>query len=237
MRMMWGIVLLTLVVVSCDAKETPDSGQPGQDGGTSYADGSVASDAGNGGEGLAVTWEAMPSIPGSAGSNLQLDSVVFRIDRLQVIGDNGEPGNTTARDLVLAWDDSTGGANPAPVVFDSAPPALYSKVRLLLDKDASNNPSVEIRGSVTVGGDTDKFRIVSRNDVAVEVSGYTLLLGPGEDLEVRVVIDLPDLLQDLDFEEYDYDAENDEHTLDDSQAGLMAAFLDDLDQVFDRPDQ
>lgn len=145
-------------------------------------------------QGLIVNFVAIPPLPGPLKSDLSVTSVVFHIQRLQVIGDNGQP--MTSAPIQIGWQSE--GTNPVPVDFPSAPSGLYSQVSMEID-EASFAPVYEIFGTAKVGGNTEMFHIVDRNSLDVDITGYAITLPPGRSAVLGVRLDLKDAISSIDM--------------------------------------
>lgn len=180
------IVLGALLLVACGG-EGPDT-QPW------LLDGSVAGDGG-GQQGLHVSWDADPALPAQIEDIITLTSATFQVKRLQVIGDAGAGPSTTRTDFEAAFTER--GELPPHVVFPGAPAGLYSKVRL--DLDANEHPAYELTGTVRIGETVEPFRISSKDDLTIEIDGYSVALPPGQEATIPIELDLRDTLADIDY--------------------------------------
>lgn len=158
-------------------------------------DASTSSDAPSS-AGLLVSWTANPALPGPFQNDVTVTSAMFRLDRLEVIGDAGSGPLTTKRGVSLQWNKE--GTNPAGSPFGSAPSGLYSQVTLRIDGDLIG-PSYEILGTVKVGGVTKPFKIEDLGVVTAEVKNYNVTLAPGGDGTLAVRVDLRDSIDGVDF--------------------------------------
>lgn len=164
-------------------------------------------------------------------STITVTSVQLHIDQLQVIGDAGEPDATTAMGLALNWSQNIG---PLDTQFYGAPPALYSKVKLIIGQAGQPAPSIDIMGTIDLGGSTPElFRITSDDDTSLEVSGYAVQLLPSGTAHLEVVFDLSEALSTVDLASLPHG--NGIYTLDDTQGVAMNAFLGNLATAFRRP--
>ena len=180
------LVPILLLAAACGG----GTGGAGDD--TNLSDAAASSDAPSQ-HGLLVNIVAMPALPGQLKTDLTVTSAVFHIQRLQVIGDNGQP--MTSAPLVLSWQAE---GNPPPIDFPSAPSGLYSQVSMEID-DASFNPCYEIFGTTKSMGNMEMFHIVDRNSLDVDITGYTVTLSPGRDAVMGVKLDLKDAIDNVDF--------------------------------------
>lgn len=151
------------------------------------------------GTGLAVRWATEPAtIPGDAGSNIAITSLLFRVANLRVIGDAG-PGDTrTSIDAIqLAWAADT---VPATVAFDDAPTGVYSRVVLLADGNLSAY-SYEVAGIVKFEGVLTPFTIHDRAPLAISLD-TSAVLDPGRLFVLRVTVRIDQALQSIDFRKF-----------------------------------
>ncbi len=149
-------------------------------------------------DGLTITWSARPAaIPGDAGSDITVTSMLFRISNLRVIGDAG-PGDTrtSADGLQVAWSQ---GTTPASIVFGDAPPGLYSHVILLADGNLTDY-SYELAGTARVNGNVMPYKIHDRSPIGVSLETSTML-DPGHGTSLGIVVNIDQALQSLDFTE------------------------------------
>ncbi|MDQ3364061.1 MAG: hypothetical protein M3680_01340 [Myxococcota bacterium] len=161
---------------------------PGDDGVT--PDARDASD----GAGLAITWESRPdTIPGDASSNDTIDSAVFRLENIRVVGDAGP---IAVGALTVQW---AAGIVPGPVAVDQAPPGLYS--RLLFDlAPGPAGFAYEITGTVEVDGASRPFTIRDRAARPISLD-YSITLRPGGEATIPVRVESDRLAKAVDFEE------------------------------------
>lgn len=141
--------------------------------------GSDATDGALGQGGVRMAWATEP-IVGVASPDLQIDSVTLQIANLRLVGD-AAPGDarTSRTALTLTWSAT---AAPPDVVFDQAPPGLYSALEFELapedDGTGTGGPSVDVSGRVRVDGDLSEVTLHDRSEVAIHVA-LTLDLAAG----------------------------------------------------------
>lgn len=135
---------------------------------------------------LRVRWSALPVLPGSVSSSIEVTEASFHVLRMQVIGDASGGEATTARQFELAWAGPAG--DPPPTVFPQAPAGLYSQVAF--DLDAQQGMSYEISGVARIGGVLEPFHIVDTEELEISVDGFAVMLEPGKTAEIPVVLDL-----------------------------------------------
>jgi hypothetical protein len=186
---MQGVVrtcLLLGVIAGC---HTTDPSSP--DGGSHGSDGSDTSD-----NGLTITWAARPAtIPGDAGSDITVSSMLFRVSNLRVIGDAG-PGDTrtSADSLSVAWAQ---GVAPNAIPFDDAPTGLYSRVVMLADGGLTDY-SYEIAGTAKVNGNAKPFRIHDLSPLGISIDTDTML-DPGRGVSLGIIVRIDQALQSISF--------------------------------------
>lgn len=178
---------LLLAVAACGG----GGGGGGDD--VSVSDAPAASDAITQ-QGLIVNFVALPALPGPIKNDLSVTSAVFHIQRLQVIGDNGQPMSNQA--FQLGWQSE--GANPAPLDFPTAPSGLYSQVSIVIDETSAASPVYEIFGTAKVNGNTEMFHVVDRGNLRIDITGYNVTLAPGRSAVVGVRLDLEDAIESID---------------------------------------
>ncbi len=197
----------------------PDAGAS-QDAPISSSDGAPA-------PGLMIEWVDSPALPGPQNlpAMVNVTSAKFHIKKLEVISDGGTSPTTTQDEFDIRWNSTMA---PQPIFFTSAPvPAIYSKIRLSIDKGSSNAPSVEITGTVTINATTEMFRITSIEKADLEVEGYLVNLTVGDSEGMPIIVGLDALLADVDWMSLPVDGGA--RTLDD-RMGNMA----EMDLLFDR---
>jgi hypothetical protein len=222
--------VLFLVLAACGgsagdgANLLPDAPSSGADAGAS-SDGAPF-------QGLVVSWEDAPAIPGPQNTVSMIDvtSAKFHIEKLEAISDGGADPSATQQEFDVAW---SAVASPADIFFFSAPPAIYSKIRLSIDAGPANAPSIEITGTVQVNGSTEMFRVTSMQSAALEVSGYAVTLGLGEAEGMPIIVGLDVLLADVDW--MALPLQNGVRTLDDTRSTEMTAFFGYLEYTFTGP--
>jgi hypothetical protein len=198
--------------------------------GTPTGDGNPGSDGSD--RGVVITWSTTPAtIPGSAGTDdgdvLTIDSAMFTVETLEIIGDAGD-GSDTRTALVLDWGSD--GSVPASVHLPSAPPGMYSKLSLHVD-GALVGDSYTITGTATIAGIVTPFEIHDQDDLSVTIDVYGTL-GPTDTLTLPIAIDLARALRTIDYEELAVTAGKLELTTDDDQ---MDSFRDQLRDSFYEP--
>jgi hypothetical protein len=216
--------VLLVVVAACGGNDGGSSSFP--DAWSGQSDGAAASDSAPA-QGLVVDWRDMPTLPGMVSSTVTVFSVKLHVKKLEVVSDGGSVPDTTDDDFDLAW---VGSSRPFPISFPTAPPAVYSKVRINLDKGSSNTPSVEITGSTTASGSAELFTIRSEQKLDLELSyqQFTLLVGDSKTVRVRVALD--EGLENIDW--VNLRKPSTMRLLDDTDTQAMDAFFDDLEEVF-----
>jgi hypothetical protein len=182
--------------------------------------------------GLVVEWVDSPALPGPQNlpTMVNVSSAKFHIKKLELVSDGGTDPSTTREDFDILWNASV---SPPSIHFLSAPPAIYSKVRLSIDKGSSSSPSIEILGTVTVDATTEMFRISSIEKADVEIEGYFVNLGLGDSQGMPIIVGLDALLADVNWMSLPVDSNA--RTLDDSNTSAMDALFDQLEDTFTAP--
>ncbi|MBK9033060.1 MAG: hypothetical protein IPL61_17630 [Myxococcales bacterium] len=146
--------------------------------------------------GLAVGWKSDPAqIPGPVEDNLELDSAVFHLRNLRVIGDAGagDP-RTTAPVVELGWGSET---SPKTVGFPDAPPGLYGRMLWTIDRGA--DPSAwELRGTVQIGATTEPYVIRDTEPLAIDLD-FEIMAEAGVQTTIVVRAELDHALDEADF--------------------------------------
>jgi hypothetical protein len=144
--------------------------------------------------GMHVVWESNPEMwPGGVDDGLQLESADFRFDNLKVIGDSGDD-STTETLFRIHWDATNA---PAPIAFDDAPTGVYSKVSFLIDGHLID-PSYELKGHVSVNGNTVPFEVDDRDVLSLSLQ-CNRTLAPGGSVTLGVMINFADALKSVDW--------------------------------------
>jgi hypothetical protein len=145
--------------------------------------------------GLHVPWSTSPAIPRSAGGDVTIQSAVFRIDSLRVIGDAG-PGDPRTSEFFFEtkWSASN---QPDTIDFSDAPTGLYSQVTVQIDGHLVDY-SYEITGTAVVSGETKNFEIHDRNALTANINISTML-DPGGQAIVPIRVRFDDALGVVDF--------------------------------------
>jgi hypothetical protein len=175
-------------------------------------------DAATGARGLVVEWSSVPEPwPGQLPGGVTLERAILSVDSLRVVGDAG-PGDprTTANDLVVRWDDNS---VPDASVFESAPVGLYSQLSLRLDGGVSSS-SIELRGTVALGGNAYEFHIEDTEALSVNLS-IDRTLQPGAPVTLRMRVDFASAIAGLDFAAFDEDSGRLELDTGDAQMALF----------------
>jgi hypothetical protein len=223
-------VLLLVAAVGCGGGDGGMSALP--DGAAGAQDAISSSDGAAFQPGLTIQWVDLPALPGPVSATVTVTSAVFHVEKLEVIGDAGDPAETTKRDYKLTWNATQ---SPFDDMFINAPPAIYSKVRIGLDKGSSNAPAFEITGTVVIGGASEPFHITSLKKIDLEVTGYNVNLPVNGSADITVMVGLDDALQNVNW--MALPTTNSTRILEDSAptAAAMDALVDDLEETFTRP--
>jgi len=211
----------------------------GGDGGMSpigLADASGASDAASSADGapapgLILDWADMPSLPGMVSPMVTVTSAKFFVKKLEIISDGGATPQTTVDDAMLVWNATT---QVLPTTFFGAPaPAIYSKVRIHIDKGSSETPAVEILGTTTATGSSEPFKITSTEKLDLEVDGYNVQLAVGDSKVMTVLVGLDAALANVNWAALP--TPSNVRTLDDNSMSARDAFFEDLETAFTAP--
>jgi hypothetical protein len=184
-------------------------------------------------QGLTVEWVGSPPIPGPLGLNgvtISVSSARFYIDKLEAISDGGAVPETTQEEFHVLWDISNA---PPSILFQNAPPAIYSKVRLGIDQGPANGASFEITGNVVIAGTSEPFRITSMQKVDLEVEGYAIRLDLGDYEGMPIIVKLDAFLAEVDWSALP--VVNNTRTLDDTNSVAIDALLGRFDLAFVGP--
>lgn len=183
-------------------------------------------------QGLTIEWVDSPDLPGSLNIStmVTVSSAKFHVKKLEAIGDGGAVPETTQDEFDVVWNATT---SPPLITFFNAPPAIYSKIRLSLDKGSSNAPSIEIAGTVLVNGTTETFLVTTTQKKDIEVDGYAVILDIGESEGMPIIVGLDALLADVDW--MSLPMTNNVRTLDDTRGQDVDALLDHLEDTFSGP--
>lgn len=189
---MRAVIGCLLVAAACGGD---DGSSPGTPDAASANDAAPSSDAGA--SGLSVVWSSNPNVPGTIDSQVTVTSAMFAIARLEVVGDAGSPGATTADGIDATWSSTL---QPLPIQFDGAPAGLYSQVTLQLDGELVA-PSYVIKGTARINGmNGQPFEISDTRNIELDISGYTVALSPGSTATVPIRLDLRKLIETVNFD-------------------------------------
>lgn len=168
---------------------------------TATPDGGGGTDAPPGAAGLHVSWASSPAIPGPTGNNVTVETALFRIDSLRVIGDAG-PGDprTSQSTFEVSWAQ---GEAPQTLDFAEAPTGLYSKVTVQADGHLVDY-SYEITGTVRFNDTDHEYVIHDLNSLTANIDISTML-DPGGGATVPILVRLDDALGVIDFTTLDSD--------------------------------
>jgi hypothetical protein len=145
-------------------------------------------------QGLTVTWNARPSIPGVLTDKVTVTDAVFQLEHLQLVSD---AGGTTHTRLQLEWG---GRGQPDEEEFPEAPVAHYQQI--LLDMRADARPpfsyAYQIEGTWEDDDDSGRFRIADPMMLEVPVTCDVMLPASGA-VTVAIRLDLRNALNGIDF--------------------------------------
>jgi len=159
-------------------------------------DGSTEPDVPPRAQGLTVTWNAQPSLPGMINNNVMVTDAVFQLEHLQLLSDAG--GITHTR-IQLEWNAD---GQPSDEVFSDAPVARYQQI--LLDMRSDVHPpfsyAYQIQGMWTDDNSSNArpFRISDSVVLDIPVACDVALPANGA-VTVAVRIDLRDALGGINF--------------------------------------
>jgi hypothetical protein len=168
-----------LVLVGCHAGSvTPD--------GSTEPDGPARS------QGVTVTWNARPSLPGVVTDKVTVTDAVFQLAHLQLVSDAGGP--TQAR-LQLAW---AAAGSPVDEEFPEAGAAHYQQILLDMRSDVRPPYAYQIEGTWQDDEDSGQFRIADPNILEVPVACDVMLPASGS-VTVAVRLDLRNVFNGINF--------------------------------------
>ena len=213
---------MKLLLVCLCAAGCGGAGGGGGDDINPLTDAQASSDATNQ-SGLLVDWMASPALPGPIQTDLTVTSATFQINRLQAIGDNGQP--TTQSAFELAW--KTDVHDPATVGLPTAATGLYAQVSIDLAAPVLGN-SFEIVGTTVVAGVTKQYKIHDRNNLDIDVKNYNVALAPGGTETLPITLDLTAALSAVQFNQL----QSDDGYLELESGSQMTTFRANLQQAF-----
>ncbi len=146
-------------------------------------------------QGLTVTWNARPSVPGMITDKITVTDAVFQLEHLQLVSD---AGGTTHTRLQLSW---SGQGAPPDEEFPDAPTARYQQI--LLDMRSDVRPpfsyAYQIEGMWQDDGNARPFRIADPTILEVPIACDVTLPANGS-VTVGVRLDLRGALGAIDFQ-------------------------------------
>ena len=142
-------------------------------------------DGATAGAGIRVDWATLPAI-GDQGEDVRIATATLQLTELRLLGD-AAPGDarTSRTALTLAWG---AGSAPPPLVFDQAPPGLYSELEFGLSADdgEDNAQAFDVTGQVKLNGELVPFTLGVTFDLTVSVPlSIDLAAGTSESFTVR----------------------------------------------------
>lgn len=146
--------------------------------------------------GLAVGWKSDPAqIPGRVEDEFDLESVVFHLRNLRVIGDAGagDP-RTTAPMIELGWGAET---SPKTVTFPDAPPGLYGRMLWTIDRGTGAS-AWELRGTADVDAAREPYVIRDTEPVAIDLD-FQIMAEAGIQTTIVVRAEFDAILDEADF--------------------------------------
>jgi hypothetical protein len=197
---------------------------PGDDDGGNGADASID---GNGGQaGIDLAFQAVPAPPTTleGDGEVRVTEIRFDLFDVRVIGD-AAPGDerTWRAHAELTFKD---GQNPPPVVYEDAPPGMYSQLKWTVGDGANG---VSVRGTVRVDGVDDPvpFELEDEDPHPME-RPLSVTLPAGGKVVLTLRVDTAVLLNGIDigalpFEDGKFKLEDDDPQMDVFRANLAAA--------------
>ena len=166
-----------------DAPDGPPDGQP---------------DAMPAGGGLIFTWGTDPGLPVRFEDDLEIAEAAFHLRDVRALGDAAPGDERTSRSAIdLAWSASQ---QPSPLVFDRAPPGVYSRLELRLGGDGE---AYWLSGRVEeeLGeGNEAWVRWDVRDDAALTINvPLEVTLAVGGEATVAIEIDVGALVKDIEW--------------------------------------
>jgi hypothetical protein len=149
--------------------------------------------------GLIFAWGTSPTLPGRLEDDLELAEASFQLRDVRALGDSAPGDGRTSRSAVeLTWSAAT---QPGSLVFDQAPPGLYSRLELRLGGDGE---AYWLRGRVEEEDDgEEEERWVTwevRDDAALTITvPLDVTLAIGATTTVAIAIDAGELVHDIDW--------------------------------------
>lgn len=143
-------------------------------------------------QGMTVTWNARPSVPGMISDQIMVTDAMFQLEHLQLVSD---AGGTTHTRLQLAW--SSQGA-PADEEFPDAPVARYQQILLDMRSDVRRPFSYQIEGIWQDNESPRPFRITDATILEVPIACDVALPANGA-VTVPIRLDLRGMLDAIDF--------------------------------------
>jgi hypothetical protein len=183
-----GLAVATAAGCSDDAPGSPDA---------SATDGGVD---GGGSAGLRFAWQASPAPEAAIRDDMSVTSAELALRDVRCIGD-AAPGDarTWRAALDLEWKADH---VPPPLVFDDAPPGIYSSFELRID--GNGGESYRIEGMVLLDGEWLPWRIEDEVSVPVALP-VDIRLEVGSVQTLPVDLDLVALLAPIDWHQADSD--------------------------------
>jgi hypothetical protein len=178
-------------------------------------------------QGMFVTWNARPALPGPITDKITITDATFQLEHLQLVSDAGADNRTTRTRYQIAW--SAGGA-PAQEAFPNAPAAVYQ--RILLDMRANGLPpyAYDIRGTVRDGDGVRSFRITDKMMLEIPID-CSVALAAGGSVSLGIRVDLKDALDGINWK----DAQNQDGMLMLTPAQLLGVHTQ-LEHAFELDD-
>lgn len=146
-------------------------------------------------QGLTVTWNARPSVPGMITDKITVTDAVFQLEHLQLVSD---AGGTTHTRLQLEWGAD---GSPPDEEFPEAAVAHYQQILLDMRPDARPpfSYAYQIQGMWQDESSIRPFQIADPTILEVPIPCDVMLPANGS-VTVAVRLDLRDALSGIDFQ-------------------------------------
>jgi hypothetical protein len=183
----WAVVALLGSAPACNpstAEGTADAG-----------DGDSGPHGGDGGGsgGLSLVFSVSPQPTADLPNKVRLTEVHLHLFNVRAIGDAAPGDSRTTKDKLTL--DFKKGQMPGALVFDAAPPGLYSRVEWTL---SSLGDGVKIRGTVDYMGAPTPFVVEDELPASISLP-ISVALAAGGSAEIDVELDVAHVLDGIDW--------------------------------------